>query len=125
MVVRSAFYHRCAAVAALLMLLLLGMMTVSTAPTHAQEAESTTLRSTILRGSLTEQYDTDFLAVEPLIRDGTVVLTLAYEPYDDPKLQGLINLYVLDEDGLRKFIAGGDLDNEELAAGSPAPSSFP
>ena len=121
MAVRSAFYHRCAAVVALLLLLLLGMMTVSTAPTHAQEADSTTLRSTILRGSLTEQYDTDFLAVEPLIRDGTVVLTLAYEPYDDPKLQGLINLYVLDEDGLRKFIAGGDLDNEELAAGSPAP----
>jgi hypothetical protein len=119
MVVRSALRRRVAAFVLVAASLLLLAGALPTFASHAQDAASDTVRSTILRGSLPQQYDTDFLAVEPLIRDGTIVLTLAYDPYDDPKLEGLINFYVLDEDGLRKFIAGGDLDDEEIAAGSP------
>lgn len=121
MVFRSAPWHRWIALAAASTLMLVVWLAFSPAPSQAQDTAAEEMRSTILRGSLPEQFATDFLAVEPLIRDGNVVLTLAYDPFDDPKLQGLINLYVLDEDGLRKFLAGGDLDDEEIAAGSPLP----
>jgi len=102
-------------------------------PTHSAlfaQAESTTstsvsvsepsneLRSTVLEGQLQNSETRHFLGVEAIQRDGVIVLTLSYDPYSDPQLRGLINFQVLDEDGLRQYLAGSDLDVEEIAAGS-------
>ena len=103
----------------------LGLWAIGTAPLLAQTDATQevtgppTLRATMLQGELPEQYNSHFMAVEPLIRDSTMVLTLAYDPYDDPQTKGLVNFYVLDEDGMRRYIAGGDIDDLELASGGP------
>lgn len=81
-------------------------------------AQSDEVRSTVLEGELPTSEDRHFLGVETLQRDGVVVLTLSYDPYTDPKLRGQVNFHVLDEDGLRVYLAGGDLNEEEIATGS-------
>ena len=90
----------------------------SSAAAQSDGAQNNEVRSTVLEGELPFPGTRHFLGVEPLQRDGTIVLTLSYDPYSDPNLRGLINFLVLDEDGLRVFLAGGDLDAEEIASGS-------
>ena len=47
-----------------------------------------------------------YLGLEPTLRDGTVILTLALEPADDTDLRGALNFLVLTDDGmLQKRIA--------------------
>ena len=89
-------------------------------PTSTSTTDPTTdvLRSTVLQGQLPTSASRHFLGVEPLQRDGVIVLTLSYDPYSDPQMRGLVNFQVLDEDGLRQYLAGGDLDVEEIASGS-------
>lgn len=91
---------------------------ILTAEILTADTSSDELRSTVLQGQLPTSETRHFLGVEPLQRDGVIVLTLSYDPYSDPQLQGLINFQVLDEDGLRVYMAGGDLDGEEIATGS-------
>ena len=89
-----------------------------TTPNTATETATDELRSTVLQGQLPTSASRHFLGVEALQRDGVIVLTLSYDPYSDPQMRGLVNFQVLDEDGLRQYLAGGDLDVEEIASGS-------
>ena len=90
----------------------------STSSEPTAGTSSSELRSTVLQGELPTSETRHFLGVEALQRDGVIVLTLSYDPYTDPQIRGLINFQVLDEDGLRQYLAGGDLDVEEIASGS-------
>jgi hypothetical protein len=72
----------------------------------------------VLQGSLPQRYNAHYLGLEATIRDGVVTMTLAFEP-QDPTLRGLINFLVLTEDGLRRYLAGGDADELNIASGAP------
>lgn len=76
-----------------------------------------TTPTTELRGELPTQYSKHFFGITPLQRDGLIRLTLAYEPAGDRALRGLINFVVLSEDGLRRHLAGSDLNSVNLARG--------
>ena len=85
---------------------------------HAQTGASTQQRATAVRGLLDPgQYH--YLGLEPALRDGTVVLTLALEPSNDLDLRGAINFIVLTEDGLRRVLAGADPMDWDIAASAP------
>lgn len=73
----------------------------------------------VLRGELPYQYNAHYLGLESNVRDGMVALTLNYEPQDNPNLKGFVNFFVLDEDGLRRFLAGEDPESLSIAGGSP------
>ena len=60
-----------------------------------------------------------YLGLEPTMRDGTVVLTIALEPSNDTDLRGAINFLVLTEDGLRRVLAGADPVDLDIAASAP------
>ncbi len=75
-------------------------------------------RATAVTGQL-QPADYHYLGLEPTFRDGTVILTLALEPADDKDLRGAINFIVLDEDGLRRVLAGADPQELDLAASAP------
>jgi len=77
------------------------------------------IRSPFLEGELPYQYTAHYFGLEVNQRNGMVALTLVHDPQDVPNLLGLINFMVLDEDGLRRFTAGEDPDELQLAKGSP------
>lgn len=79
----------------------------------------TSVRSAVLQGELPYQYTAHFFGVEVNLRDGVVALTLAYEPQNNPNLRGFVNFMVLDEDGMRRFMAGSNPRDVELASGAP------
>ncbi len=72
-----------------------------------------------LRGELPNQYNAHYLGLETNVRDGMVALTLNYDPQNNPNLKGFVNFFVLDEDGLRRFLAGVDPESLAIAGGSP------
>jgi hypothetical protein len=76
-------------------------------------------RGPLLQGSLPLRYNAHYLGLEPTVRDGRVTLTLAYEPQNNPNLQGFVNFLVLNEDGLRRYLAGEDAEDLDIASGSP------
>jgi hypothetical protein len=76
-------------------------------------------RGPLLQGSLPLRYNAHYLGLEPTVRDGLMTITLAYEPQNNPNLQGFVNFLVLTEDGLRRYLAGEDADNLDIASGSP------
>jgi len=78
-----------------------------------------TLQGPTLRGELPYQYNAHYLGLAPVIRDSMVSLTLAYDPQNNPNLQGFVNFFVLDEDGLRRFLAGSDPRTLAIAGGAP------
>ena len=69
---------------------------VSAAPPQ-QEA---TQRATTVSGTLNPA-GYHYLGLEPVLRDGTVVLTIALEPSDDLDLRGALNFMVLTDDAPR------------------------
>jgi hypothetical protein len=75
-----------------------------------------------LSGVLGPALSRHFLNLQPDVRDGSVGIDMAYEPRGR-ETDGLVNLYILDEDALRRFVYGADFDSVELAAGSPKPFS--
>jgi hypothetical protein len=91
--------------------------TVSAAPAQ----QLITIREPTVRGALPLRYSAHYLGLEPTIRDSVVTLTLAYDPQDNPNLRGFVNFMVLTEDGLRRFLAGEEPDNLDIASGSPLP----
>ncbi len=108
----------------LLALLLVGQLIffwgVPTATSQAAPlAQIPVVRAQELRGSLPIRYNAHYLGLEPTVRDGVVTLTLSYDPQDDPQLRGLINFFVLTEDGLRRYLAGESADDLNFAGGSP------
>jgi len=73
-----------------------------------------------LNGQLAGQHSAHYFGLETTERDAIIVLTLAYQPQDNPNLQGFVNFLVLSEDGLRQYLAGnGDLKTLGIASGSP------
>ncbi|MEZ4737270.1 MAG: hypothetical protein R3E79_60080, partial [Caldilineaceae bacterium] len=78
-----------------------------------------TVRGPLLQGELPYQYNAHYLGLEPDLRDGVVALTLAYDPQNNPNLRGFVNFFVLDEDGLRRFVAGADPEPLAIAGGAP------
>jgi hypothetical protein len=88
------------------------------APAAQEQPAAEPLRATRVNGALSNQYSAHYLGLQPAQRDGTVVLTLSYDP-QDASLAGLVNFIVLTEDGLRRFLAGEDPTDLDVAAGSP------
>ena len=109
-------WQRTAGIFGFVTLLALGAL-----PGHAQAAplaQTTVQRATAVTGQL-QPADYHYLGLEPTFRDGTVILTLALEPADDKDLRGAINFIVLDEDGLRRVLAGADPQELDIAASAP------
>lgn len=77
-----------------------------------------TVEGPVLRGELPYQYNAHYLGLSANVRDGVIVLTLAYDPQNNPNLKGFVNFYVLDQDGLRRFQAGADPEPLALAGGA-------
>lgn len=78
-----------------------------------------TVQGPTLQGDLPYQYNAHYFGLAPTLRDAVIGLTLTYEPQNNPNLKGLVNFFVLDEDGLRRFLAGSDPQAMALAAGAP------
>lgn len=86
---------------------------------HAEPvAQTPTQRATTVRGTL-DPAEYHYLGLEPALRDGTIVLTLALEPSDDTDLRGAIDFLVLTDDGLRRVLAGADPVDLDIAASAP------
>lgn len=77
------------------------------------------IRGPLLQGQLPYQYTAHYFGLEVNERDGLVALTLVHDPQNVPNLLGFVNFMVLDEDGLRRFRAGDDVDAVQLAKGAP------
>ncbi len=107
---RACIYFFVAAVLAF------GNIQVATAK-PSQQIKS--IRGPVLQGELPYQYTAHYFGLEVNQRDGTIALTLAYEPQNNRNLRGLVNFMVLDEDGMRRFQAGTNPRDVDLAAGSP------
>lgn len=84
----------------------------------APVAQAPVERATSVRGQL-DPAEYHYLGLEPSLRDGTIVLTLALEPSDDTDLRGAINFLVLTDDGLRRVLAGADPVDLDIAASTP------
>ncbi len=103
----------------ILVLSVLMAVTVPLSSAYAADAvQTSTVRATSLHGLLAKQYDKHYLGLEPTQRDSAIVLTLAYEPQNNADLRGKVNFMVLTTDGLRKFLAGADPQDVNIAAGS-------
>lgn len=87
---------------------------------HAAPARQiVTVRGPVLQGELPYQYNAHYLGLEPAVNNGLLSLTLTYDPQNNPNLKGFVNFFVLDEDGLRNFLAGSDPEPLSIAGGSP------
>jgi len=105
----------------LLALLCAGLILLATPAPRAAAApagQETTQRATAVSGTLNPT-GYHYLGLEPALRDGTVVLTIALEPADDEDLRGALNFMVLTDDGLRRVLAGADPFALDIAASAP------
>lgn len=71
-----------------------------------------------LAGNFNRAYEYHYFALQPTVRDGTVVLSLAFEPSDSKLLRENLNFWVLTDDGLRRVIAGGPPPAYDIATGA-------
>lgn len=78
-----------------------------------------TVQGPVLVGDLPYQYNAHYFGLAPTLRDAVIGLTLIYDPQTNPNVKGLVNFFVLDEDGLRRFLAGSDPETLAIAAGAP------
>jgi hypothetical protein len=74
-------------------------------------------RVTQVSGDLTQPYEHDYLALIPDTMDSRIIVTLAYEPKFARELEGNLNFWVLNEDGLRQVIDGARPIDHNLATG--------
>ncbi len=95
--------------------LLLPVHPLLAAPNH----QIVPIRSPFLQGELPYQYTAHYFGLETTQRDGLIALTLAYDPQNNRNLRGFVNFMVLDEDGMRRFQAGTNPREVELASGAP------
>ena len=77
------------------------------------------VRGSALTGQLPHQHSAHYLQLDTTERDAVINLTLVYDPYSDPNLLGSVNFLVLNEDGLRQYLAGADAKVVSIASGSP------
>jgi hypothetical protein len=76
------------------------------------------VRPAAVQGALTTPYAQNYLGLTPNVIGGNVTLLLDVNPKDNEALQGNVNLWVLDADGLRRVIAGTPPDQLSLASGA-------
>lgn len=88
---------------------------------YAVHAQATALRTNALEGILLQPSAKHYFGLAPTIRDSEVVVTLAYEPRSERALSGLINFAVLTEDGLRRYLAGANIEQASIASGGSVP----
>jgi hypothetical protein len=87
---------------------------------HAAPAQQiVTVQGPLLQGELPYQYNAHYLGLEPTVRNGIISLVLAYDPQNNPNLRGFVSFIVLDEDGLRRFLAGAAPKPLAIAGGAP------
>lgn len=91
---------------------------LSPGPDAAGSALSPLVNVTEIEGALPAPYTHNYWSLIPTIRDGVVVLTLDYAPRDQEVLQGSVNFWVVDEDGMRRIVSGARPEDEALAGGS-------
>lgn len=89
------------------------------APQAADSEPNSVVRVTQIEGALPTPYAHQYWSLVPAIRDGVVVLTMDYSPRGTQELDGRINFWVVDEDGVRRIISGARPEDVALAAGSP------
>ncbi|NJN81953.1 MAG: hypothetical protein HC802_06465 [Caldilineaceae bacterium] len=82
-------------------------------------AQSAAIREEKVNGFLPTPFSKHYLALEPSERDATVVLTMTFDPRNIDQSQGGVNFLVLNEDGMRRFLAGAELQGLDIASGSP------
>jgi hypothetical protein len=75
------------------------------------------LRTTRLSGTLPNKFSAHYLGLRPELRDQDVNLTLTFDPQTEEAF-GLVNFVVLTDDGLRRFLAGEDPVDLDIAAGN-------
>src|SRR5690606_10738873 len=85
-------------------------------PVTEEPADSGPVRATRITGTLPNQFSAHYLGLQPIIRDQPIDLTFSFDP-QDPLLRGKVNFIVLTEDGLRRFLAGADPQELDVAAG--------
>jgi hypothetical protein len=79
------------------------------------------IRARRVTGELGEWITKHYLEVDSSVRDGLVRLKMTYQPDDVKELLGKTNFLVLDEDGLRRYVAGDDPRKLNIATGFPSP----
>ncbi len=79
-------------------------------PVVVQQAE--------LKGSLPGDGVQHYLGLTPNERDGNISLTLAYDPQDNQELARRMNFWVLDAQGLQRYVDGTPASDVAVAAGS-------
>jgi hypothetical protein len=78
-------------------------------------------RPITLSGTLDTPFEKHYLGLFPDVRNGTVTVLLDYDPKNVEALQGNINFYILNQDGLRRVIAGGRPEDYDVAMGAIVP----
>ncbi len=71
-----------------------------------------------MEGELPTQFDQHFLSLEPDVRDGTVTLSMTFDPQDSQELARRLNFIVLDEQGFKSYLEGESAFSLAKAAGS-------
>lgn len=98
-------------------LLLFAALSIIPLTSHAA---ATSLRATKVHGELDKGYSKHYLALEPTQRDARITLTLNIEPQDKRRIPNKVNLLLLDEDDLRRVLAGEKPEDLAFATGNPA-----
>ncbi len=75
------------------------------------------LRTTRLTGTLPNKYSAHYLGLLPELRAQNINLTLTFDPQTEEAF-GLVNFVVLTDDGLRRFLAGEDPLDLDIASGN-------
>ena len=91
-------------------------------PTPAPTARPITpLYGPTLTGELTNPFEHHYYGLLPEFVDGTMIVTMDFDPRDTQELAENINFMILDEDGWRRMIAGArpeDVDDRHRLRGS-------
>jgi hypothetical protein len=74
--------------------------------------------SPTLTGQLSDPFEHHYYGLLPQFMDGTMVVTMDYDPRTSQELAENINFMILDEDGLRRVVAGARPEDVEIATGS-------
>ena len=78
------------------------------------------VRARKLTGQLVTLAQRHYIRVEVAGRDSSVGLRMTYHPQNVPALKGLVNFWVLDEDGVRRFESGAHPTEVAIATGFPS-----
>lgn len=92
-----------------------GAMVSATSPSAKLNSALSVLK---VKGALTTRGQQQYYTVKPSIHDGIVTLTLDYNPSNNSQLDGKVNFFVFNPEGLSALRAGGRPDQVNLAAGS-------